>query len=393
MGPAEAQVAANEERRRSERLPLALPVVVRGESLDANSFQEETFTLSVSAHGALLALVTTVTLGQSLLLRNPQTQDEAMAWVTRLGLPRSGLAQVGVEFVRPDAAFWSNKSRVKSPDRLERRAEEGIRVLPQPEPKVDVQATPSDRSEPGPQTQTNLSDMRTPATLASPDLLLSALEQTLRQAADQAVAAAATARLGAAVNQAAAVIQHFSKARVQQFEDRLVQYREELVSSARNDFLVHLQAYVARTEEHLRKRAEEFIEDAARNAHSDFADRMRETVNRAAVDFVEHANNSSAQYSARLAEEAKVATVEARLEIERFRESEKKVWSEMERAVAQTQQRAESLTSQLNEAHEACESLLRVFQEKLAHAKEQEVERFRERLRNVLATLLASLIE
>src|ERR1700674_5221458 len=103
MAPAEAQVVTKAERRRSERWPLTLPLVVRGVSLDSKSVREETFTLSISAHGALVALATTVTLGQALFLRNPQTQDEAGAWVTRFGLPQGGLAQVGIEFVRPDA--------------------------------------------------------------------------------------------------------------------------------------------------------------------------------------------------------------------------------------------------------------------------------------------------
>src|SRR5580693_551228 len=113
MSLAQAQIINRPERRRSERVSLALPVIVRGVSLDTKSFQEETFTLSVSAHGALVALATTVTLGQTLFLRNPETQNEAGAWVTRFGLPHGGLAQVGIEFVRPDADFWSNMPNAK----------------------------------------------------------------------------------------------------------------------------------------------------------------------------------------------------------------------------------------------------------------------------------------
>jgi hypothetical protein len=58
MSLAQAQITNRPERRRSERVSLALPLIVRGMSLDTKPFQEETFTLSVSAHGALVALTT-----------------------------------------------------------------------------------------------------------------------------------------------------------------------------------------------------------------------------------------------------------------------------------------------------------------------------------------------
>ena len=93
MATAQAQIIAKAERRRSERQPLALPLVVRGIALDTRPFTEETFTLSVSANGALLALGTTVTLGQALFLRNSHTQEEAGAWVTRFGLPRGAVSR------------------------------------------------------------------------------------------------------------------------------------------------------------------------------------------------------------------------------------------------------------------------------------------------------------
>ncbi len=109
MAIAESHISIPPERRRSERLALALPVLVLGTSLDSKSFQENTITLSVSTHGALLALSTTVTLGQPLLLRNPQTQQESEAWVSRFGHPRGGLSQVGIAFVRPEDDFWSSR--------------------------------------------------------------------------------------------------------------------------------------------------------------------------------------------------------------------------------------------------------------------------------------------
>ena len=42
------------EQRRSERVLADLPVLIRSQSAGNDSFQEETFTVTVNAHGALL---------------------------------------------------------------------------------------------------------------------------------------------------------------------------------------------------------------------------------------------------------------------------------------------------------------------------------------------------
>ena len=63
----------------------------------------------------------------------------------------------------------------------------------------------------------------------------------------------------------------------------------------------------------------------------------------------------------------------------------------MERAIAEARQRVESLTSQTKEMYVDWEARLRAIQKELAHSNEQEVERFRERLRGVLKTLLGPL--
>jgi diguanylate cyclase (GGDEF)-like protein len=94
------------ERRRSERILLDVSVVVRGEFADSQPFQEETFTISVSAHGALLMLASKVTLGQTLFVRNSLTDNEKLARVARFGVPYGGIAQVGVEFPEPAPEFW-----------------------------------------------------------------------------------------------------------------------------------------------------------------------------------------------------------------------------------------------------------------------------------------------
>jgi hypothetical protein len=105
-----ASKAIDAERRRSERLLLDVPLVVRGESPESKPFQEKTFTISVSAHGTLLVLATKVALGQTLLLRNPHCQDEVVGRVIRFGIPYGGLARVGIDFAQPAPEFWPVES-------------------------------------------------------------------------------------------------------------------------------------------------------------------------------------------------------------------------------------------------------------------------------------------
>lgn len=93
-------------KRRSERVLLDVPLIVRGEAADKQPFREETFTLTVSAHGALMVLGAKVELGQKVVLRKAKTADECEATVAFLGPPYAGLSTVGVQFARPSPEFW-----------------------------------------------------------------------------------------------------------------------------------------------------------------------------------------------------------------------------------------------------------------------------------------------
>ena len=93
------------ERRRSPRFFLRVPIVVRGESVDKKSFSEETVTVDVSAHGAVVPLTTKVVLGQTLTLVNPQNWDERDVRITRFVSSCGTPAQIGVEFPNPAPEF------------------------------------------------------------------------------------------------------------------------------------------------------------------------------------------------------------------------------------------------------------------------------------------------
>jgi hypothetical protein len=94
-------------QRRSERILLDVPVVICGGPAGNPTFREETFTVTVSAHGALVMLATKVALGQKLIIMNPQNWDEREGRVSYLGPDRAGLAQVAVEFTQPAPEFWA----------------------------------------------------------------------------------------------------------------------------------------------------------------------------------------------------------------------------------------------------------------------------------------------
>ncbi len=95
------------ERRRSTRLVLDVGLVVRSELVGrADPFREETFTVSVSKHGALVLLASKVEIGQVLFLANPATQREVRGKVVRVGGAHGGLRLVGVEFDESSTEFW-----------------------------------------------------------------------------------------------------------------------------------------------------------------------------------------------------------------------------------------------------------------------------------------------
>jgi len=103
---ARAPVIEHIERRRSERIPHRVTLMVCGQSTRNGPFKEETVTLSINSHGALLALSANVALGQRLLLINRQTWDEVEARVSRLAALDGQRTQVAVEFTQPAPDFW-----------------------------------------------------------------------------------------------------------------------------------------------------------------------------------------------------------------------------------------------------------------------------------------------
>jgi len=80
--------------RRSQRVCLRLPIVVLREGPGTNVASEETKTLIVNAHGALIQLALTVEIGQLLGIKNSLTMEELLCRVIHLGAEHSGKREV-----------------------------------------------------------------------------------------------------------------------------------------------------------------------------------------------------------------------------------------------------------------------------------------------------------
>ena len=92
--------------RRSSRLTLAVPVVVWGIAGDASTFFEETQTLSVAVHGALVRLATHVRPNQKMVVYNKKTQEEMGCRVVHVRNNGTGHSEVGIFFEHPMPDFW-----------------------------------------------------------------------------------------------------------------------------------------------------------------------------------------------------------------------------------------------------------------------------------------------
>ena len=102
--PFESEQWAN--RRRSQRVLVRVPVLVRGRAEDASPLSEATHTLVVNAHGALVVLEMDVRPGLEIVLRHGVSGIEVEANVVHVGKKEANKAEVGIVFTHPAPHFW-----------------------------------------------------------------------------------------------------------------------------------------------------------------------------------------------------------------------------------------------------------------------------------------------
>jgi hypothetical protein len=83
-------------RRRSQRVLMQVAVRIRGIDAQGKQVDEETETLAINAHGALVLLNARFT----------STQEDQDCHVAFLGPVRAGKAEIGLEFTSPVPNFW-----------------------------------------------------------------------------------------------------------------------------------------------------------------------------------------------------------------------------------------------------------------------------------------------
>jgi hypothetical protein len=121
------------ERRRSHRVYISMPVVVRGKHA-GQTFEEETQTISVSAHGGLLRVAAKLLRGQTVSIVNAKTAEELPCTVTSLGQKENGKTEVGVEFTEASPLFWRIAFPPEDWDPSERKRPGSAAHRPSPPP-------------------------------------------------------------------------------------------------------------------------------------------------------------------------------------------------------------------------------------------------------------------
>ena len=106
MGSIPPASSDNKTPRRSQRVILKVSVMVLAEAGDNKSISEETRTVTVNAHGAMILLGLKVSIGQLLTLRNSRTGEEIACQVVYVSPHESEKRQVGVDFMKPCPRFW-----------------------------------------------------------------------------------------------------------------------------------------------------------------------------------------------------------------------------------------------------------------------------------------------
>jgi len=102
-----------QNRRRSKRVLLRVPVIVRLRDAGKQSLAENTEAIIVNDHGALILLAATVKVNQIIRIENPNVREELLCRVTSVGPTFMGKTQVGIEFIVPTPGFWKVPAKPK----------------------------------------------------------------------------------------------------------------------------------------------------------------------------------------------------------------------------------------------------------------------------------------
>jgi hypothetical protein len=123
-------------RRRSQRVLMQVGVRVSGTDAQGRTFHEETDTLAINAHGALILLHARITSGSILKMQNNRTREEQDCHVVFLGPVRGEKAEIGLEFSDPRPQFWRVAFPPEDWTPRSPEARSATQLQPKPVPKI-----------------------------------------------------------------------------------------------------------------------------------------------------------------------------------------------------------------------------------------------------------------
>jgi hypothetical protein len=88
------------------RVLLSVPVTVSGVDPEGKQFREETRTLVVNAHGALIGLAIPLKTDQKIEVTHRITRETRECRVVYMSSPQGDKSQTGIEFLKPSRTFW-----------------------------------------------------------------------------------------------------------------------------------------------------------------------------------------------------------------------------------------------------------------------------------------------
>jgi hypothetical protein len=108
------------DQRQTGRARVKIPLFIYGNTLQGAPFLEESHTIDINAHGALIAMKTTVIPGQRLLLTNETNEKTQQCTVLAVRVRQGEVEEnaVAVAFGIPAPEFWRKLDAHKSSQKL-----------------------------------------------------------------------------------------------------------------------------------------------------------------------------------------------------------------------------------------------------------------------------------
>ena len=96
----------NGKQRRSQRILISASIRVSGKNPEGAVFEENTSTVVVNSHGALILLKEKVWIGQALTMQHVASQEEIDCIVKGMNPEPDRVTEIAIEFQKPSPRFW-----------------------------------------------------------------------------------------------------------------------------------------------------------------------------------------------------------------------------------------------------------------------------------------------